>query len=160
VRSFNAKEYTGFDESANLVLKEWSNQRYDIILGHSQGAILIASLLALQRQPYHPRIGYIMNGVSFPNPYKHSIESLGEEEEQQQTTKAPPKILFIFGKRDKITPNSSGEQLRDGLSKGGLFDVTSCYHDGGHGFPDDDDDNKSMTIITNWINRNQQSQSQ
>ena len=54
VRSFNAKEYNGFEESATKVLKVWENGGFDVVLGHSQGAILVGALLALKRTPYHP----------------------------------------------------------------------------------------------------------
>jgi predicted esterase len=148
VRSFNAKEYDGFEESATRVLDVWktAQKEYDIVLGHSQGAILIASLLALKRTPYHPKLGYIVNGVAFPNPFTEDIESLTVEDDEANHT---PSILFILGRRDKITPNSSGEQLREGLAKAG-FQVDSCYHGGGHGLPQLND-SESLVEIVRWI---------
>ena len=125
------------------------------MLGHSQGAILIAALLALRRTPFHPSVGYIMNGVSFPNPYARQLESLskddnGGNDNDGDRSCGSPKVLFVFGRRDKITPNSSGEQLRDLLAKGGVA-VSSCYHDGGHGFPEEDEGDEVMRMITEWI---------
>ncbi|KAG7347389.1 serine hydrolase [Nitzschia inconspicua] len=147
VRSFNAKEYEGFEESATRVLDCWKNNDFDMVLGHSQGAILIASLLALNRAPYHPKRGYIFNGVSFPNPYTQDVASLTVV--PTITPSLPPKILFILGQNDKITPNASGEQLREGLSKAG-FQVDSCYHKGGHGIPLQNDP-EALTTIARWI---------
>mmetsp|Transcript_64026 Transcript_64026/g.73644 ORF Transcript_64026/g.73644 Transcript_64026/m.73644 type:complete len:303 (-) Transcript_64026:278-1186(-) len=148
VRSFNAKEYTGFEESATKVLGVWEKGEFDIVLGHSQGAILIASLLALKRTPYHPPGGYIMNGVSFPNPYTQQLESLSSV--VNDNCYGSPNVLFVFGKQDNITPNTSGEQLLDLLQKGG-FAVSSCYHDGGHGFPEENEKADVMKTIVDWI---------
>jgi predicted esterase len=144
VRSFNAKEYVGFEESATIVLDAWNNDDFDLVFGHSQGAILVAALLALKRAPYHPKRGYIMNGVSFPNPYSDNFVALKVEDSTH-----PPNILFILGRKDTTTPNSSGEQLRDGFAKAG-FQVASCYHDGGHGIPQQDD-SKSLSNVAMWI---------
>lgn len=153
VRSFNAKEYTGFEESASKVLEVWKNADFDIVLGHSQGAILVGALLALKRTPYHPPGGYIMNGVSFPNPYSQNLEALKEDDEyvaDKQSGKVSPRILFLLGKRDKIAPNATGEKLRDMLQEGG-FGIASCYHEGGHGFPDEDVGTDTMKAISEWI---------
>ena len=145
VRSFNAKEYTGFEESATKVLDIWETGGFDLVLGHSQGAILVGALLALKRTPYHPPGGYIMNGVSFPNPYSQNLESLKDDSDQDSS-----RILFLLGKRDEIAPNATGEKLRDLLGQGG-FDVSSCYHEGGHGFPEEDVDDPSLQSIVDWI---------
>lgn len=146
VRSFNAKEYTGFEESATKVLNVWKNGGFDIVLGHSQGAVLIGALLALKRSPYHPPGGYIMNGVSFPNPYSEKLESLNEDADGNVS----PRILFLLGKRDQIAPNPTGEKLRDLLEKGG-YNTSSCYHDRGHGFPEESIGDKTMKTIAEWI---------
>jgi predicted esterase len=168
VRSFNAKEYTGFEESATKVLDVWEKEEFDIVLGHSQGAILIASLIAMKRTPYHPPGGYIMNGCSFPNPYTQQLESLSSRmntnsvvvaddnnksnDDDDDSSSSHSNVLFVLGKQDKITPNSSGEKVRDLLKKGG-FTVSSCYHDGGHGFPEEDTNDEAMKQIVNWILR-------
>ena len=152
VRSFNAKEYTGFEESATKVLDVWENGGFDIVLGHSQGAVLVGALLALKRTPYHPPGGYILNGVSFPNPYTEQLESLNVDIDDDSN--GSPNILFLLGRRDQIAPNSTGEKLRDLLAKGG-YDVSSCYHDGGHGFPEEDVDNEAMKTIAEWILKRQ-----
>lgn len=142
VRSFNAEEFTGFEESAARVLDVWETGGFDLVFGHSQGAILVGALLALKRTPYHPPGGYIMNGVSFPNPYSNELESLKSEDTST--------ILFLLGRRDKIAPNATGEKLRDLLERGG-YNVSTCYHDGGHGVPDGDVDDEAMKTIAEWI---------
>lgn len=148
VRSFNAKEYEGFEESATKVLDVWNNGTFDLVLGHSQGAILIASLLALGRAPYHPKQGYIFNGVSFPNPYSQEISERIADVDAKGLF---PCVLFVMGRNDRITPNSSGEQLRDGLAKVG-FHVDSCYHDSGHGLPQENDP-ETLSAMAEWIER-------
>ena len=84
-----------------------------------------------------------MNGVSFPNPYAQDLAALKTGDSDT------PSVLFVMGRNDKITPNSSGEQLRDGLDKAG-FQVASCYHDGGHGIPQAKDP-ESLSTIAEWI---------
>ena len=64
VRSFTANEYGGFDEAADKVLKEWgAGPPYDLCLGHSQGAIMLAALITLGKVPYHPPMGYIFKST-------------------------------------------------------------------------------------------------
>mmetsp|Transcript_22826 Transcript_22826/g.49682 ORF Transcript_22826/g.49682 Transcript_22826/m.49682 type:complete len:304 (-) Transcript_22826:204-1115(-) len=152
VRSFNAKEYTGFEESSKKVLDVWENGGFDIVIGHSQGAILVGALLALNRTPYHPPGGYIMNGVSFPNPYTKELESLQNSHATDNDGRngSVPNILFLLGRRDQIAPNATGEKLRGLLEKGG-FEATSCYHDGGHGFPREAVGDEAMKTIAEWI---------
>ncbi len=153
VRSFNAEEYTGFEESASRVMDVWGCQLspcsgpFDFVLGHSQGAVLAAALLALERVPYHPPLGYILNGVSFPNPYRKEIANLKFDATNGSTQKnIPPRVLFLLGKADRIVPNSSGEELADGLANAG-FTISSIYHDGGHGFPYDLNDEAIQAIV-------------
>jgi predicted esterase len=142
VRSFTATEYEGFDMSATKVLDAWNAQTFDLVLGHSQGAILIAALIALGRVPYYPAKGYVLNGASFPNPYTAQVGSLTTESSD------PPRVLFLMGENDKITPNETGEQLRDGFQNAGLA-VSTIKHPGGHGFPGSPDE--TMKDIVDWI---------
>ena len=67
----------------------------DIIFGHSQGAILTAALLSIHDKLWKtPAIssstdrpmGYILNGVAWPNPYKDSLKSLATQQQQQQNS--------------------------------------------------------------------------
>ena len=130
VRSFNAEEYKGFEQSAQLVEHAMTSYRrmrndvdvvvdgdididigsdsdggdnkstdapYQIILGHSQGAILLSTLMTNkawteqvfgssgsgdvddkvidnERKAY-PMLGYVLNGCAWPNPYSIQLES-------------------------------------------------------------------------------------
>jgi predicted esterase len=145
VRSYTADEYQGFETSVSQVLGTWalsnSDQKFDLVIGHSQGAILIASLLALEKSPYHPSLGYILNGVAFPNPFKRQVESLSFAEEEIT------RCLFLMGEQDKINPIRSAEKLKKALDEAGL-NVVTISHPRGHGFPQDDD---STQQIIDWI---------
>jgi predicted esterase len=159
VRSFAAEEYEGFDTSVAKVLDLWQppasssppeNQQqpspFDLVVGHSQGAIFLAALLALDQVPYHPSKGYILNGVAWPNPYSTQLTSLRLN--TTGTATAPPRVLFVMGERDRVNPLTSAEQLRDGLYFAG-FDVATLMHPGGHSFPTQRDD--TITAITRWL---------
>lgn len=157
VRSFAAEEYEGFHTSVAKVLDIWQpsasssppekqESPFDLVVGHSQGAIFLAALLALDQIPYHPSKGYILNGVAWPNPYRNQLTSLRRN--TTGITTAPPRVLFVMGERDRVNPVTSAEQLRDGLYFAG-FDVATVLHPGGHSFPNQRDE--TMTAITRWL---------
>ena len=146
VRSFTAEKYEGFETSQKKVLDVWtvgSTTEFDLVLGHSQGAILAASLITLGKAPYHPRKGYILNGCAYCNPYSSQVQSLKIEEGE-----FVPRVLFIMGVNDKINPNSSGEELRDEFQRAGI-NCSTIQHPKGHGFPQDKD--HFMQLIAEWI---------
>mmetsp|Transcript_27000 Transcript_27000/g.64464 ORF Transcript_27000/g.64464 Transcript_27000/m.64464 type:complete len:272 (-) Transcript_27000:296-1111(-) len=146
VRSFNAETYGGFEESATLVLDALKNPQqspYDLIVGHSQGAILLASLLALQRIASHPNRGYILNGVAWPNPYSQQLDSL-----EYRGGKSPSRILFVVGENDKITPSSNTGKVSSSFDNAGLT-TSTVRHDGGHGLPFQDEE--ALAKITDWV---------
>ena len=139
VRSFAAKEFEGFETSASLVLDVMNEiGPFDVVLGHSQGAIMIAALLALKRISVHPRMGYILNGVAMPNPYRKELESLKVEDS------VAPRVLFVFGENDKINPLEIGEEVKSYMVQAG-FATSTCYHPGGHSVPVNDE-NALQTI--------------
>lgn len=143
VRSFTAEKYDGFETSEQIVLEALSSTQFDLILAHSQGAILAASLISLGKLPYHPPKGYILNGCAYCNPYSRQVESLHFEEGS-----AIPRVLFIMGVNDKINPNDSGEKLRDEFQRAGI-NCSTIQHPKGHAFPQDKD--HFMQLISEWI---------
>jgi predicted esterase len=145
VRSYTAGKYEGFETSASKVLDVWNSQQFDLVLGHSQGAILIASLIALGKTPYHPSNGYVLNGCGYCSPFAAQVESLKIISEQQDSV---PRCLFIIGVNDKVTPSTIQEKLRDGFQTAGL-EVSTSQHPKGHGFPKDKD--HFMHLISEWI---------
>ena len=133
-RSFTATEYPGFEESTEKILAAMNEQDdpFDLVMAHSQGAILTAALLALGRFPGHPRLGYILNGVAWPNPYTNELEELTftTKDEPSHT----PRILLVTGEKDQINPPASQVKVQDALVAAGAC-VTSLQHSGGHGLP-------------------------
>jgi predicted esterase len=152
VRSFQAKEYIGFEDSALLVENALTNQKYDFLLGHSQGAILASILMTTSsifssnhtQRPY----GCILNGVAWPNPFQehlHHYATNPPEKPILNTTKA----LLIIGKMDDINPPEGGEKVRDIFKDSGKISVETIYHENGHSFPTHDP--MTMEAICNWI---------
>ena len=144
VRSYNATEYEGFETSAKLVLDAIQNHGpFDIIYGHSQGAILTTALLALQRIAVHPKRGYILNGVAWPNPFSKEMESL-----QFSNSSAKPNILLITGLKDKINAPDTQEKVKDSLKKAGA-QVSQIVHPAGHNVPMQK--GETLLVIIAWM---------
>ena len=159
-RSFNAQEYIGFDESASKVLKsvfsnsdQSSSCNYDLILGHSQGAILLSALLASNVDLQRSKCSYVLNGVAFPNPYKNALTSLPQQQSQHDNMQDVP-MLFVMGRNDNINPIESAKQVYDAYKQAGL-DVSIIYHDGGHSVPTgtDGDSKRALDDICDFILR-------
>ena len=144
-RSYTAEEYEGFEASTSKVLSVWESNSFDIILGHSQGAILVAAIIALGLSPYHPSKGYVLNGAAYPNPYMEQLKSLKIESDKRTP---PPRVLCIIGQNDQITGASIQIQLRNCLQDAGL-DVSTIEHPGGHSFPTKEDE--TMAAVTSWF---------
>jgi predicted esterase len=145
VRSFTANEYGGFDTAASKVLEAWNGERFDLCVGHSQGAIMLASLMALNRVPYHPRRGYVFNGVSFPNPFRQEMKNL---KARLPSSSNVARVLFVIGTNDKVTPNETGEELRNKFRDAGVV-VDTIQHPGGHAIPNGQP--KVIRAIGDWI---------
>jgi predicted esterase len=175
-RSYNAVSYEGYEKAADMVQSALSlkaDKHYDILLGHSQGAILIVSMLAnkdLTNANTPPLL--ILNGVAWPNPFGRQLEELKFCYSNDETCTSPKKIpeksdqainetsyfskstkakaLFIMGENDKINPIQGAMLVRDNLLKAGL-DVSTIVHSGGHSLPTE---NKViLESIIQWINQ-------
>jgi predicted esterase len=129
--------------------------KYDIIFGHSQGAILTAALLSLRDKlrfgPTSPS-GFIFNGAAWPNPYSDSMQGLSGLAPEKSFKDKSPKMLFIMGKADDINPIDSATRVSNVFNDTG-FDVTIVEHDGGHSVPynNDADSLRAMGEIVDWI---------
>ena len=124
---------------------------YDIVLGHSQGAILTAALLSmhdkLRSSSTSPK-GFILNGVAWPNPYSDNMRSLATLMQKQSR----PSILFVMGEADTINPIESACQVSDAFRVAGC-DVSMVKHNGGHSVPysSDDDSQRALSDVVDWI---------
>ena len=144
VRSFNATEYDGYEASREAVLEAWT--RPDLVVGHSQGAILLTALLANEEIAQHPRLGYVLNGVAWPNPYTTQLEALQPASSLQQITR----VLILVGDQDAINPPAQAQRVTAALRNAG-YDVTVLSHPGGHGVPTREGPTKDA--ILEWIDR-------
>ena len=158
MQKFNQlSKYEGFDKSEALVMETIfpteTTCNFDIILGHSQGAILTAALLSTQtrlRDMEHGPLGYILNGVAWPNPLSRSLLSLAQE--TPSAIDQLPRIVFIMGMTDTINPIESAMQVLDSY-KAARFDASIVYHEGGHSVPlgRDDDSIRALNEVVDWI---------
>ena len=129
-----------------------SKCNFDIILGHSQGAILTAALLSkhdkLWNESTDGPLGYILNGVAWPNPYNDSLMSLAHKRREMRL----PRLLFIMGKEDTMNPIESAMQVHDAFQTA-KFNVSIVEHDRGHSVPTgrDEDSVKALEKISDWI---------
>ena len=128
---------------------------FDIVLGHSQGAILAASLISIHSkmwsEPHYPK-GFIFNGVAWPNPYSDNMRTLPELIQHKNSRESLPRMLFIMGNADDINPLHSAKQVSDAYRNAG-FDVSVAHHDGGHSVPynNNDDSQQALNKTVDWI---------
>ena len=129
-----------------------TTSNFDIILGHSQGAILTAALISKQERLRNMELGprgYLLNGVAWPNPFGETLLSLAQE---ISATEPLPKIAFVMGKADTINPIKSAQQVYDSYLAA-RFDVSIVHHEGGHSVPfgKDDDSIRALNEVVDWI---------
>mmetsp|Transcript_52010 Transcript_52010/g.156091 ORF Transcript_52010/g.156091 Transcript_52010/m.156091 type:complete len:334 (-) Transcript_52010:382-1383(-) len=159
VRSFNAKEYLGFEESASVVTDALTtkDEGYDLVLGHSQGAILLSALLARGDVPPPRNEGvgepkgriFVLNGAAWPNPFSSSLSSFrwaGDGDNDDEGS--PPRCLFMIGSSDGINPPEGARRVQEALSDAGLL-VETIDHAGGHSVPVRD--KEALTRLVDWM---------
>ncbi|KAL3928195.1 MAG: hypothetical protein SGBAC_012753 [Bacillariaceae sp.] len=156
IRSYTATEYEGFEESAKTVLDQWNGSQdysppFDLVLGHSQGAILLASLIALGRTPYTPSMGYILNGCGYCRPFEAQVNALKvtKAKTTANANATAPRCLFVIGANDQITPPTIQEELRDAFQVAGL-EIATLKHPKGHGLPKEKD-TEAIQQLVDWI---------
>mmetsp|Transcript_20753 Transcript_20753/g.40340 ORF Transcript_20753/g.40340 Transcript_20753/m.40340 type:complete len:245 (+) Transcript_20753:118-852(+) len=143
VRSFDASEYIGIDESFKLIEDHWTKQGpYDCILGHSQGAIILSVILAkasLEGYSVKPPFG-ILCGAAWPKPFESLLERMGAE----GTGKYEFQTLHSYSPKDSINPPEHAQKIQSlcGAS------ASAFSHDGGHIVPMDDE---AVGAFTNFL---------
>jgi predicted esterase len=130
-RSFSATSYDGYPVSEAAVLSHLkNNDDCELVIAHSQGAILTTAMLAQGRfggeTIPHPKVGYILNGVAWPNPYTAQLASL--------QVSGHPRVLLITGVNDKINPPEQAFRVKEALKKAGC-NITVLLHPSGHAMP-------------------------
>lgn len=148
-RSFTATEYGGYEASSKMVMEELP--KHDFCLGHSQGAILLTSLLQDSHNAQSLSLptlrgGYILNGAAWPNPFTKQLENLNES-----TSKAnnfDQHGIIVVGTNDKINPPDGAFRVRDLLKNIGIH-MDTVKHDGGHSVPVKDE--IALESIVSWL---------
>lgn len=151
VRSFHAKEYQGYDISKSLVWNAVQNKKYDFILGHSQGAILLSATITSKDWKTDIK-GYIFNGAAWPNPFEDQMNEFQKKENDMTSFLNQSKFLFIIGNADTVNPPESAIQVRkvfETLGSGLSHNVDTIHHSGGHTVPVKDE--IALQSITDWI---------
>lgn len=143
-RSFTTPTFEGWDETVAHVRQEWADRGpFDGFLGFSQGAILIASLVATGalapaaqgEEEEAVEAGadvqlrassLVLVGSAVPGPYRDRVAALAEE---GGTFRA----LHVIGERDAINPPAGAYVVAKALG-GELLE-----HPGGHELPVNDE---------------------
>lgn len=163
-------QYEGFGTSESMVMGKIFSDRgtldqdgtdakkcnFDIVLGHSQGAILTAALLSIHdklRSGSEGPLGYILNGVAWPNPYDNKLRSLADQARRsEEESSSSPRMLFVMGEMDNVNPIESAMQVH-GAYDAARFNVSIVSHGGGHSVPigRDEDSARALEEVANWI---------
>ena len=127
-RSYEAERFVGADESLDAIRAAWTDQPFDALLGHSQGAMLAAMVVAgCARDGVRPRAA-IMTGAAWPRPF-------GDARARTRATTA--RLSHLTGARagraDGINPPEMGLEVAECCGAEALVH----WHDGGHTLPSD-----------------------
>jgi predicted esterase len=148
MRSFNATVYHGFSISEALVVNAMEQVQPNLVVAHSQGAILTLALIALGKITQHPSLGYILNGVAWPNPYTMDLEGLQVSLSPSSVSSLRPRVLLLVGDRDGVNPPEQGRRVGLALETAG-FAVTTLTHNGTHAFPTSNP--SVLNSMTEWL---------
>ncbi|KAJ1457941.1 serine hydrolase FSH [Pelagophyceae sp. CCMP2097] len=144
-RSYTADAFDGVDESLDSLVRCADGEPFDAIVGHSQGAMLAAVILA-QRLDGDARARAILtatapgvlSGAAWPKPFA----ALLLRAEASAVTAAAP-TLHCVGAADDVNPPEMARRVA------AVFSPTSRVfeHAGGHILPLDEDALREMTDL-------------
>ena len=140
IRSGQASEYPGFEESQNLVLKEIEERSPTTLLGQSQGAILLFAMIANGVLTTFEG-DVILNGIQYPKPFEELIEGLASKGSKM----FKGRVLLVVGDSDEISPPEGASRCAEKL-KILCEDVQLCRHKGGHSVPIHDEGAKERML--------------
>ena len=127
-RSYEAERFVGADESLAAIRTAWTDQPFDALLGHSQGAMLAAMVVAgCAGDAVRPRAA-IMTGAAWPRPFGDALRALAARD----GATIPP-TLHVLGRADGINPPEMGLEVAECCGAEALVH----WHDGGHIVPSD-----------------------
>lgn len=131
-RSYNAKELQGLSTSIDLVERHLMSESppIDVLLGHSQGAMMAAILLAkwmTEERAYSlPKVAFL-SGSSYPICQRELFDKAMKED-------CNVKTVHCIGRADNINPPDLGRRLSS-VFQGSVV----LEHGGGHVFPQDEE---------------------
>jgi len=130
VRSFDALNYPGIDASLDIIE---SHKPFDVILGHSQGAILSSIYLATSIANGDDKLprGAILSGAAWASPYNSLLEGIESRTPLDQRSELH--IIHTTSKRDKVNPYHMAIRLASVFSSVGVNEVVE--HEHGHILP-------------------------
>jgi predicted esterase len=145
-RSFEATTFQGCEESIAIVEKYIESNNINMVIGHSQGAMLLAIILA-RRQMNHANtqpFGAILSSPAWPLPYKEMIEGVRRtcvEQRRWSPSPIPLHAVFTIGTQDKINPPSHTREIahifQESVSPNKENSIHVLEHPGGHILPQD-----------------------
>ncbi len=151
-RSFTASTYPGYEDSAALVRRALQNSDFDVVFGHSQGAILLVAMLADGQLMSSSPQRIILNGVAWPNPFSEQLLSSAASASPDEDW-GNLEVLQIIGVQDRINPPEQALQVEAALKRRGC-ETTRLHHPGGHSIPSDE---RIWSIVANWLAQKSQS---
>ena len=135
IRSFEALKYEGVDQSIQLIESNIKSNNIDVILGHSQGAMMGSIILArsiLGVNNISNLKGAILSSPAWPLPFTGMLEDLSNvesiEEKKIQT-------IFTIGLEDKVNPPAQSKMIADVFKSS--TNVHMFEHNYGHVLPID-----------------------
>jgi predicted esterase len=145
-RSFTATTYPGYEESATLVTQTLHKNEFDVVFGHSQGAILLVAMLAEDRLASSSMRRFILNGVSWPNPFSEQLFSSVPPTSLDEDSKNL-EFLQIIGAQDRINPPEQAVQVEEALKRRGCK-TNQLHYPGGHSIPSDE---RIWNLVADWL---------
>lgn len=138
-RSYNAKELIGLEKSINKIE---SIENVDILIGHSQGAMVSSIILARNPERYR---GAILTGAAYPTPATTTLENAKGHFPSNFHS------MHAIGDLDDINPPTLARKLIEIFeTEDGKNENLKIYsHPGGHIFPIDD---VALTMYESLIN--------
>lgn len=141
MRSFESDVWVGADKAIDVACEAADGA--SVLLGFSQGAMLIGCLLAEKRMPESVKACVLVGGA-WCRPYSNGLGELVQWRlGRKSKTYQSPKLLHIISAQDRVNPPSSAMMLQAAV--GG--DIV--YHTGGHVVPLDKKD-----AIAAWVRQN------
>jgi len=135
VRSFQAKEYIGFEESVVLIEDAWKKQGpFDAVMGFSQGAILLSVLLArgLAGKSIVTPSRAILFGAAWPNPYGDTVNGLKSFD--AELSASPLRVLHVYSLADPMNPGAMAREVAECF---GPASESLVYDEAKHTVPQD-----------------------